>query len=91
MLTQPTFFEYKARAQLVILIRAHATPDNKRAGYWQAAAWLLERRYPNEYGRRERIDVNEEKPKTGLDEMLASLKTMRKNKEKDNALGNVST
>ena len=25
---------------------------------WQAIAWILERRYPDEYGRRERIDMN---------------------------------
>jgi transposase-like protein len=31
---------------------------------WQASAWMLERRFPEEYGRRDRIDVGnaEEKP-----------------------------
>lgn len=24
---------------------------------WQASAWLLERRYPDEYGRRQRVDI----------------------------------
>lgn len=27
-------------------------------GNWQAAAWKLERRYPDEYGRRDRLDIN---------------------------------
>ena len=28
-----------------------------REGNWQAAAWKLERRYPDRYGRKERVDV----------------------------------
>jgi transposase len=28
-----------------------------RDGTWTAAAWWLERRYPEDYGRRERVDV----------------------------------
>lgn len=27
------------------------------AGNWQAAAWKLERRYPSEFGRKDRIDI----------------------------------
>ncbi len=30
-------------------------------GVWQAAAWWLERRYPNHYGRTERINVEEKR------------------------------
>ena len=28
------------------------------SGTWQAAAWKLERRYPEDWGRRERVDLN---------------------------------
>jgi len=30
-------------------------------GIWQASAWLLERKYPEEFGRREKIDVHSER------------------------------
>lgn len=30
------------------------------AGSWQASAWILERRYPEEFGRREKIDMKSE-------------------------------
>jgi len=30
-------------------------------GVWQAAAWFLERRYPNDYARKERLDIQERK------------------------------
>jgi hypothetical protein len=32
-------------------------------GTWQAAAWWLERRHPDEYGRRERMDIRFDVPK----------------------------
>lgn len=32
--------------------------DAAKAGTWQAAAWYLERKYPEKWGRRERFDGN---------------------------------
>lgn len=43
--------EGKAAIQSLATIRAAAPQD------WRAASWLLERRYPDEYGKRERIDI----------------------------------
>ena len=34
--------------------------EKKAPPNWQASAWLLERRHPMEYGRKERIDVKQE-------------------------------
>lgn len=35
-----------------------------KSGTWQAAAWLLERRYPREYGRMARTEETPAKPRT---------------------------
>jgi transposase len=46
------------------------TANKERAPVWQAAAWLLERIHPDEFGRRNRIDVydwREEARKDGYD------------------------
>lgn len=43
--------ESEAQVVLVSRIQAAAT-----AGNWQAAAWMLERRHPDEWGRRDRVD-----------------------------------
>ena len=50
-------------------IRAAST----RPAHWQASAWLLERKFPNEFGRIERQPV-QDKQNGQLDEMLELLK-----------------
>lgn len=42
----------RGEASLVDTIRAHATMD------WRAAAWLLERRNPEDWAKRDSLDVN---------------------------------
>lgn len=42
----------RGEASLVDTIRAHATMD------WRAAAWLLERRSPEDWAKRDSLDVN---------------------------------
>ena len=37
---------------------ANITKAAKQERHWQASAWLLERRFPDEYGRREKMDMN---------------------------------
>jgi transposase len=34
--------------------------DASKNGAWQASAWLLERRYPDEFGRKEKLDMKAE-------------------------------
>ena len=49
--------EANYKKQLLTTIRDAAT---KQASYWTAAAWLLERKYPNEYGKADRrVDATE--------------------------------
>ena len=43
--------EVEAEAALVNYIRTEA-----QSGTWQAAAWILERRYPERWGKRERVE-----------------------------------
>lgn len=57
----PELFEFfegvkKATAEARIERLAHIEKAG-RDGTWTAAAWWLERRYPDEYGRRERRDI----------------------------------
>lgn len=51
--------ETKDRAKSIAIQAVFQAMDKN----WQAAAWFLERSYPNEYGRKDRIDmdVNEKK------------------------------
>ena len=45
-------------------------------GVWQASAWLLERKYPEEYGRREKIEMNMK-----LDELVKVLGSVEADEE----------
>jgi len=42
-------------------------------GDWKAAAWLLERRYPKEYGRRSIVEINEAEIKEEYNAILEAL------------------
>lgn len=39
-------------------VRKAATGEETGKPVWQAAAWYLERRYPDSWGRRDRVDLN---------------------------------
>lgn len=45
----------EAEAQKVMLLAVRHASVSARPGQWQAAAWFLERRYPDEYGKRTEI------------------------------------
>lgn len=47
----------KAEGQAIAL-RVKRIEGAGQAGNWQADAWFLERRYPKEYGRHDRVDNN---------------------------------
>jgi hypothetical protein len=50
--------EAKAKLRLSALISGAAVDD------WKAAAWMLERKYPEEYGRRDRTEIPQAPPPT---------------------------
>lgn len=53
------FFEDVKKGEAVArTMRLGQIDDAARTGTWQAAAWWLERRFPDEYGRRERRDLH---------------------------------
>jgi DNA-binding transcriptional MerR regulator len=53
------FFDALKKAQATAQYNALRTIDTaSNSGTWQAAAWLLERRHPDQFGRRDRIDAN---------------------------------
>jgi transposase len=49
----------QARAVAPLLDRIRTAADN---GQWQAAAWILERRWPGEFGRRDRLQTENTGP-----------------------------
>lgn len=55
---KPDFSESlkEAEAQGVLVSLAHIQAAAAQ-GIWQASAWILERRFPDDYGKRERMDV----------------------------------
>ena len=55
------FFEYIKECQSKA-VQLHLKLITKAAteGSWQASAWILERRHPEEFGRKERIDMKAE-------------------------------
>lgn len=50
--------EAKAKTRLSALIVKAAVED------WRAAAWILERKHPDEYGRRDRVEITNPPPPT---------------------------
>ena len=48
-------------SQAVAEEKALRVIDEAMLDSWQAAAWLLERRYPNDWGRRQRMDIGTDK------------------------------
>jgi len=60
--------EADSREALVERIQA-AAEDPK---HWTAAAWLLERRSPKRWGRKDRVDVKQLAPEQLTDEQLAA-------------------
>jgi hypothetical protein len=55
------FFEYIKECQSKA-VQLHLKLITKAAkeGSWQASAWILERRHPEEFGRRDRVDLKAE-------------------------------
>lgn len=52
------FVEVEKATAVARLERLEQIDIAAASGSWQAAAWWLERRYPDEYGRRERRDLS---------------------------------
>ena len=60
--------EAEAKAKLSLLSKIKTDPS------WQSKAWILERRYPDEWGRREKIDLTAEINTNVHDELLKASK-----------------
>ena len=60
----------EAEARMLLLARV----QKGAVTHWQAAAWLLERRWPDDYGRRNQTPPAPEAGKGGLDGLLARLR-----------------
>lgn len=48
----------KAKNDLIATIKAASVGTKRTPGQWQAAAWLLERTWPSEFARRDRLEVS---------------------------------
>jgi hypothetical protein len=47
-------------AEAYLLQQILSAADNQEKPQWQAAAWMLERKHPDKWGRKERLDVRGE-------------------------------
>lgn len=94
-ITQTTFYDWVTnKPEFTALIKKAESEMKERAlkvinqaaqnGQWQAAAWLLERREPNEYGRQDRVRIEDvrgtaeklaEKIGVTVEELLAEVDT----------------
>jgi hypothetical protein len=65
----------KAAEAVGALTALRSIRDAAAGGTWQAAAWLLERRYPADYGRRSesRVEVSTPSPDSAVGALLAKL------------------
>lgn len=52
------FYESVKKAQAKSVSRCVSMIQKASIDTWQAAAWWLERRYPEEFGRKEKVDVS---------------------------------
>lgn len=59
-----------AKNDLIATIQAASQPSGKSPGQWQAAAWLLERRWPTEFARTDRLEVTFD-PRTVAEKVAA--------------------
>lgn len=61
------FYDYCENCKSVA-VKLHMTLITKAAkedGSWQASAWILERRHPEEFGRREKVELSGNMKHTG--------------------------
>jgi hypothetical protein len=68
MRQKPAFAEAIKEATSVGLMENLMTVKAASAKSWQAAAWLIERRFPNEWGRRQTIKVEKEREDSNVTE-----------------------
>lgn len=57
------------------LVEQIADKGKAKDGPWQALAWILERRYPNEYGRRDPDAISRKELKALINQLTATLIT----------------
>jgi len=60
----------EADSRSVLVERIQAAAEDPK--HWTAAAWLLERRSPRRWGRKDRVDVKQLAPEHLTDEQLAA-------------------
>jgi transposase len=88
------FFEAVKKARAESKIRCVISIDKaaNKLDDWRAAAWLLERRFPEEYGRRDQVKVHEAqqgedfRPKGEYEKMLLALYEIEKKSKEDDDL-----
>ena len=64
----------KAEAENIAANLANIQEASKRNNQWPASAWLLERKYPADFGKREVLQIQESKVLIALRERMASLR-----------------
>ena len=68
----------KAEAENIAANLANIQEASKRNNQWPASAWLLERKYPADFGKREVLQIQESKVLIALRERMASLRDVAK-------------
>jgi hypothetical protein len=80
--TKPEFLDAIKKAESISIARDMKGIESAGAKSWQARAWRLERRFPNEFGRFDRLEVAEGSQNSVLRALSETIDALRKNKTK---------